>query len=243
MNKILHTRCAKKNSTRVFSHPFNLLELMVVVLVIAIIAAFILASLSRAREYAMQASCANNLHQIAIAHQSYKSEYKFFPRPYAWLDDFRPVHPFIQSYKVFTCPGKYPKTQLTSIEDLNGGTDYYVCTINEFKDLELNGPTAIDAPEDDKKDNPSDNNGNAGIGNNLAAYFYDPSNPKFERVAADKLKIPLIYDRYGPAHFSTINVSYIDDTRTGTMRDMCFIWTLDKQDTLFIDAVTPWPNI
>ncbi len=142
MENILHIH--RINKVKAVSHRFNLLELMVVILVIAIIAAFILASISRAREYAMQTSCANNLHQISIAHQSYKAEYKYFPRPYSWLDDFSLIYPYTLSFNVFKCPGKYPKTKIEKMADLNGGTDYWVCTILEFHDLELNGPTAVD---------------------------------------------------------------------------------------------------
>ena len=119
MENILHIH--RVNKVKAVSRRFNLIELMVVILVIAIIAAFILSSISRAREYALQTSCANNLHQISIAHQSYKAEYKYFPRPYSWLDDFSLIYPYTLSFNVFKCPGKYPKTKIEKISDLNGG--------------------------------------------------------------------------------------------------------------------------
>ncbi len=55
---------------------FSLVELLVVVVIIAILGAIVLPTLSRARESARRASCANNLRQMGIALKMYAGEAK-----------------------------------------------------------------------------------------------------------------------------------------------------------------------
>jgi len=66
-----------------FSKPdgFTLIELLVVVVIIAILAAMLLPALSKAREKARQATCMNNLKQIALGFMLYLQDYdERFPR-------------------------------------------------------------------------------------------------------------------------------------------------------------------
>jgi len=71
-----------KDPKRLTPRPFTLIELLVVIAIIAILAALLLPSLSKAKELAKQTSCQGNLKQQASAFAMYADDWKgYWPNP------------------------------------------------------------------------------------------------------------------------------------------------------------------
>ena len=80
----------KRNKCNLFNNKhlrgFTLTELLVVIAIISVLAAMLLPSLQNAREKSRQATCINNLKQMALAIQMYAYDYDGWlpPTRYAW---------------------------------------------------------------------------------------------------------------------------------------------------------------
>ncbi len=203
---------------------FTLVELLVVIAVLAILFAILLPALERAKEYAYQVFCMNNLRQIGIAYRSYYEEFNGEHPAVSmrWLDDFSPIAPYLQSYKVFVCPKTLNKPPTTLDELANGGTDYLVGS--KMQDIE------------------KCLNVNNGLGNN--PYNFDPSNPStvIQRIISYKKDTRIVYDKYYRSHFGGFNVIYLDDVHYETDKGVTCYWTLDSKNRIE-RSLDPFPDV
>ena len=123
MNRSTASNSQQRRSTisqpsghRTAKSAFTLVEVLVVITVISLLLALLLPAVQAAREAARRISCANNLHQIGIATQSYVNLYKNYPPAWVsstcrWMDQLKPYMENNQS--VFWCPSDYQKIPCT----------------------------------------------------------------------------------------------------------------------------------
>jgi prepilin-type N-terminal cleavage/methylation domain-containing protein len=117
---------------------FTLIELLVVIAIIAILAAMLLPTLSRAKEAGKRISCLNNLRQLSLSAQMYVSESQgaYPPRSGSdrWPDKF--YDNYGKSLKLLLCPSEITNTPATgsdaTVADsaprsylINGWNDYF----------------------------------------------------------------------------------------------------------------------
>jgi prepilin-type N-terminal cleavage/methylation domain-containing protein/prepilin-type processing-associated H-X9-DG protein len=97
---------------------FTLIELLVVIAIIAILAALLLPSLSRAKTAALSTRCKSNLHQVGLALSMYRMDHRVFPHTVdanttnTWFTAIMPD--LARSTNILKCPtfkGEWPLEQ------------------------------------------------------------------------------------------------------------------------------------
>lgn len=207
--------------------------LMAIVIGLILIGVFV-PRLARAREYARQKYCMNNMSQIALGFQTYIQENNnMMPPSMFWLTDLSVVYESAKDLKLYKCPSS--KTPyMTSPEQMYQRTeeeflanwkncDYYMT--GTMKDIELSNSII-----------------NAGYGNN--AYHFDMSNPGRITQAVMAAKINdkrLLYERNYYSHFKTFNIIDITDRHYTIEKDgFTKYWVLDERG--WIDtSLDPYP--
>lgn len=84
----MKTNCKNCNGKAGSVNPFTLIELLVVIAIIAILASLLLPALSRAKDYAKDVHCINNLKQSVLAVISYSDDYKGYAPTGAFYSNY-----------------------------------------------------------------------------------------------------------------------------------------------------------
>ena len=213
----------KRGGRKASLRPYTLLELLFVIGIAFIIMGLLLPMLGRAKRYAYNIACMSNVRQIAMGYKVYQADHRMkLPEPMSWLDDFRPVHEYVKSFKVHKCPLS-DTPPVTSYDELEGGSDYLCASF--LTDTELR--------------NSQYNNGH---GN--SRYNFDISNPstQTEALIATKTAFACVYDKDYHWHNGWINVC---DIKTGLVKrvyGMSQYWLLDSHDRI-VKKTDPFPKL
>ncbi len=107
---------------------FTLIELLVVIAIIAILAAILFPVFAQAREKARQTQCLSNGKQIALALQSYATDYDNYLPVYIWPQSYivgARLMPYIKNTGIFKCPSSpFRQGSVQAAEGDNGQGDY-----------------------------------------------------------------------------------------------------------------------
>ena len=207
--------CRKKN--------FSLIELLIVIGIMMTLISLLVPTLSRALEQARKVSCAGQLRQLALGYKHYVNDYNGYPAPLFFLEDFRPIAPYLSSNRnmVFRCPSS--RTIIPqSMDEWLVNTDY-LYSPPDIKDIEQRSLV------------------NNGHGN--SQYDFDATSPSttIKNIIAAKRKEHILFDARQPAHFKYINMVIITDIHYEWQKGVANLWTLDKHGRIE-RKLTPYPN-
>ncbi len=140
-------------SNKINSRGFTLVELLVVIAIIAILAALLLPAIQMAKEKAHQTSCANNLHQLAIAFNTYVAEWDGW-MPVHHHSDGRIIWPYqllhyVKNPEVFWCPSAPDTLKWDGKEQLTYIGPEFSYGFNDWGWSEPAGPRGIGVNPDD----------------------------------------------------------------------------------------------
>jgi prepilin-type N-terminal cleavage/methylation domain-containing protein len=101
------------NNHRPRRSGFTLIELLVVIAIIAVLIGLLLPAVQMAREAGNRAACQNNLHQLAVACQTYHDSYQTLPGN-GTVSFYMRIRPYVEQtnndgtvpVKEFTCPSR-----------------------------------------------------------------------------------------------------------------------------------------
>ena len=193
MKATMHQSVRHDSLFRLFSRGFTLIEMLVVIAIISILAAFMFPALSKARKMAQRSSCMANLKQIGYAMKMYLADHNnLFPpvttadwtlRGFGWISETFYV-PYLGTYDVFHCPAQ--KRDLRTIDSVRFS---FATNTSSWVTYEYNnGMSCSDTnyPKTSMKQNVSDPT--------IAAYVWD---------------YPYNNDEIAP-HTAGLNVLYVD---------------------------------